>query len=136
MSLARRVYCLPVPAHTHILGERPYFHLFGRRSSIIFCSIGAIISQITILVLTLVKYKAAVKGGWGKVPIMMLMVRDGTVAFFIFLSMKIIYFNLHPRADEEVVVTILTVVYTSKQMDYYALIGTSYVLDSREQNLY
>lgn len=51
--------------------------------------------------------------------------------FFIFLSM-IICFDIHPRADKKVVVTILT----SKQIDYYAIIGTSYVLVPRKQTLY
>lgn len=89
--------------------------------------------------LTLVKYKVAIKGGWGKVPIMTLMVRDGTVVFFIFLSMKTIFLDIQPRADEKLVMTILTVVYTSEQTDYYGLIGTSYVLPLsvlRKQTLY
>ncbi|KIM45410.1 hypothetical protein M413DRAFT_429877, partial [Hebeloma cylindrosporum] len=73
--------------------------------------IGAIITQITILVLTLVKYKTAVKEGWGKAPIMMLMVRDGTVVFFAFL-----------------ILTITTVIYTNWPTEYYALIGTSWFL--------
>lgn len=72
--------------------------------------ISAIVSQITILGLTLVKYKVAVQGGWDKVPIMILMVRDGTVAFFILL-----------------VVSTLTVVATSMQAEY-APIGNSWFL--------
>ena len=48
--------------------------------------VGAIVCQVTILVLTLLKYKIALKHGWGKLPIMILMVRDGTAAFFILLS--------------------------------------------------
>ncbi|KAF8160651.1 hypothetical protein B0H34DRAFT_795539 [Crassisporium funariophilum] len=72
--------------------------------------IGAIISQITILGLTLMKYRTAVRGGWEKVPIMMLMVRDGTVAFFILL-----------------IATTMTVVATSTQNEY-APIGNSWFL--------
>jgi len=139
MTLRRRVFCLPVSAHILILGERPYLHLFNRGLSTVFYSIGAIISQITILALTLVKYKVAIKGGWAKAPIMTLMVRDGTVIFFIFLSMRTIYLNIQPQADEKLVITILTVVYTSEQTDHYGLIGTSYVLPLnvlRKQTLY
>ncbi|KAJ3503233.1 hypothetical protein NLJ89_g8527 [Agrocybe chaxingu] len=76
-------------------------------TSFTYFGIGAIASQITILGLTLLKYKAAVQGGWSKAPIMMLMVRDGTAAFFILL-----------------VVTTLTVVATSTQNEY-APIGNS-----------
>jgi len=67
---------------------------------------------------------------------MILMVRDGTVIFFVFLGMKPIYLNVQLRADEKVVVTILTVIYTSTQMEYYALIGSSYVLPLTVQTLY
>ncbi|KAF8971111.1 hypothetical protein BDZ97DRAFT_1787764 [Flammula alnicola] len=83
--------------------------LLSSPNSFTYFGIGAIISQIAILVLTLAKYKVAVRGGWGKVP-MMLMVRDGTAAFFILL-----------------VVTTMTVVATSMQTEY-APIGNSWFL--------
>jgi len=79
-------------------------------NSYTYFGISAIVSQVTILVLTLLKYKVAVKGGWDKVPIMLVMVRDGTVAFFILL-----------------VVTTLTVVATSMQAEY-APLGNSWFL--------
>ncbi|KDR75053.1 hypothetical protein GALMADRAFT_69522, partial [Galerina marginata CBS 339.88] len=79
-------------------------------NSYTYFGISAIVSQITILGLTLIKYKIAVKGGWDKIPIMLIMVRDGTVAFFILL-----------------VVTTLTVVATSMQAEY-APLGNSWFL--------
>ena len=59
--------------------------------------VGAIVCQVTILVLTLLKYKIALKHGWGKLPIMILMVRDGTAAFFILLSTICLAENLFYR---------------------------------------
>ncbi|KAF9010664.1 hypothetical protein BDQ17DRAFT_935961 [Cyathus striatus] len=44
------------------------------------------ISQVTILILTLMKYRSAVRGGWARLPIMQLMVRDGTIAFVVLFS--------------------------------------------------
>ncbi|TFK44270.1 hypothetical protein BDQ12DRAFT_672680 [Crucibulum laeve] len=51
--------------------------------SFTYVGISAAVSQITILILTLIKYRAAVRGGWSRLPILQLMVRDGTVAFFV-----------------------------------------------------
>ena len=85
------------------------FLVFNPRSYTYF-GICAMVSQLTIIGLTLAKYKAAIRGGWQKVPIMMLMVRDGTVAFFILL-----------------VITTITVVGTNKQ-NQFAPIGGSWFL--------
>ena len=57
--------------------------------------IAAAISQFTILVLTLVKYRTAVKGGWGNAPIMLVMVRDGIVAFVILLGISSMQNSCH-----------------------------------------
>ena len=57
--------------------------------------IAAAISQFTILVLTLVKYRTAVKGGWGDAPIMLVMVRDGIVAFVILLGISSMQNSCH-----------------------------------------
>ncbi|PPQ83628.1 hypothetical protein CVT25_006313 [Psilocybe cyanescens] len=83
-------------------------------TSYVYYGISAIVSQITILGFTLAKYKTAVQGGWGKVPIMILMVRDGTAAFFILL-----------------VVTTMTVVATSMETEY-APIGNSLILNMQK----
>ncbi|KAF5322224.1 hypothetical protein D9619_001334 [Psilocybe cf. subviscida] len=48
--------------------------------------IAAIVSQITILGLTLAKYQTAIRGGWAKEPILTLMVRDGTLIFLALLG--------------------------------------------------
>lgn len=72
--------------------------------------IAAAISQFTILVLTLVKYRTAVKGGWGNAPIMLVMVRDGIVAFVILL-----------------VVTMMTIIATMLPNEY-APVGNSWFL--------
>jgi len=84
--------------------------LLSSPNSYTYFGVGAIVSQVTILGLTLLKYKVAVKHGWGKIPIMMLMVRDGTAAFFILL-----------------IITTLTVVATSTQTQY-APLGNSWLL--------
>lgn len=84
--------------------------------------VGAIVSQVTILVLTLLKYKIAVKHGWGKLPIMILMVRDGTAAFFILLSTTFYPENLLlSLKGSTTVITTLTVVATSTQTEYAPL---------------
>ncbi|EDR11583.1 uncharacterized protein LACBIDRAFT_293173 [Laccaria bicolor S238N-H82] len=72
--------------------------------------IAAAITQFTILVLTLVKYRTAVKGGWGNAPIMFVMVRDGIVAFVILL-----------------VVTMMTIIVTMLPNEY-APVGNSWFL--------
>ena len=51
-------------------------------------SICAIISQVTILTLTLIKYRTAVRQGWSAVPIVALVVRDGILTFSILISMS------------------------------------------------
>jgi len=84
--------------------------LMSDSNSYTYFGISAIVSQVTILALTLAKYKTAVQHGWGKVPIMLLMVRDGTAAFFILL-----------------IITTMTVVATSMQTEY-APIGNSWFL--------
>ena len=61
--------------------------------------IAAAIAQFTILVLTLVKYRTAVKGGWGDAPIMLVMVRDGIVAFVILLGTSSMQNSCHLFAD-------------------------------------
>ncbi|KAF8198078.1 hypothetical protein BJ912DRAFT_56705 [Pholiota molesta] len=98
-------------------GFTPSYILLTSPNSYTYFGISAIVSQVTILVLTLAQYKVAVRHGWGKVPIMMLMVRDGTAAFFILI-----------------IITTMTVVATSMQ-DKYAPIGNSWFLsDSRSPN--
>ncbi|KAF9482228.1 hypothetical protein BDN70DRAFT_450973 [Pholiota conissans] len=84
--------------------------LISSPKSYTYFGISAIISQFTILALTLFKYKIAVQHGWGKAPIMMLMVRDGTAAFFIFL-----------------LITTMTIVATGMQTKY-APLGNSWFL--------
>ena len=54
--------------------------------NIFLCSICVIVSQLTILSLTLVKYWTATREGWGTVPIMALVARDGIVTFLILIS--------------------------------------------------
>ncbi|KAF8813944.1 hypothetical protein BYT27DRAFT_7230870 [Phlegmacium glaucopus] len=83
---------------------------FVSSSSYILFGICAIISQITILSLTLVKYWTAIREGWSAIPIMALVVRDGIVIFIIFI-----------------IVTILTVVANSTHSEYGS-IGNSWLL--------
>lgn len=45
------------------------------------CRIASLISQTTILILTILKYVSARRGGWARIPIMKLMIRDGSLAF-------------------------------------------------------
>ncbi|KAJ2919974.1 hypothetical protein MD484_g382, partial [Candolleomyces efflorescens] len=48
-----------------------------------------ILSQITVLALTMSKYRQALQVGWGREPIVMVTIRDGVLAFTILLSMTI-----------------------------------------------
>ncbi|KAF9568251.1 hypothetical protein CPC08DRAFT_702674 [Agrocybe pediades] len=89
---------------------RPVNVLVTSPKSYMYFGISAIVSQITILCLTLIKYRMALAGGWGKIPIMTLMVRDGTVTFVLLL-----------------VVTTMTVVVTRTHKEY-APLGNSWFL--------
>lgn len=126
-TLPHHTSCCQVPILTRILGmTRPNpSNSYSSRKDIHCNRISAIISQVTILVLTLAKYKIAVQHGWGKVPIMMLVVRDGTVAFFVLLSesfdINLVCILTHKWAS---VITTMTVVATSMQAEY-APIGNS-----------
>lgn len=51
--------------------------------SFAYFGIAAAVSQCTIVLLTLFKYFKAVRGGWSEIPIMVLVIRDGTAAFTI-----------------------------------------------------
>ncbi|TFK74284.1 hypothetical protein BDN72DRAFT_80022 [Pluteus cervinus] len=51
--------------------------------SFIYYGIAACVTQIAILILTVIGYKLAVRDGWGKVPIVTLMLRDGSAIFLI-----------------------------------------------------
>ncbi|KAJ2930244.1 hypothetical protein H1R20_g6830, partial [Candolleomyces eurysporus] len=48
-----------------------------------------ILSQVTVLALTISKYRQALQLGWGREPIVMVTIRDGVLAFAILLSMTI-----------------------------------------------
>jgi len=55
--------------------------LISSPMSFVYFGTAALVSQSTILVLTLMKYRSAFRDGWANAPIMQLMVRDGTMAF-------------------------------------------------------
>jgi hypothetical protein len=44
------------------------------------------LSQLTVLVLTVVKHVLTRRAGWGRTPIVSLMLRDGTLVFIVMIS--------------------------------------------------
>jgi len=59
------------------------FLLLRIPGSIIYFSIAAAVSQMTIIILTLIQYWVASRAGWSRNPIFSLMLRDGTGVFVI-----------------------------------------------------
>ncbi|THV06171.1 hypothetical protein K435DRAFT_773378 [Dendrothele bispora CBS 962.96] len=64
---------------SNVLGPAP--------RSFVYFGIIPSLTQLTILVLTLLQYRRAARGGWAKTPIIGLMIRDGTIAFIVLFAM-------------------------------------------------
>ncbi|KAJ7594863.1 hypothetical protein C8J56DRAFT_927805 [Mycena floridula] len=52
-------------------------------TSFTYFGIAAAVSELTIIILTLVQYRVASRAGWSEAPIVTLMMRDGTAAFIL-----------------------------------------------------
>jgi len=76
-----------------VVQESKFVHILRVRIRAVFgcyshplVRITAVVSQLIILLLTLVRYRTAKLEGWSQAPIMLLMIRDGTIAFLAFIG--------------------------------------------------
>lgn len=83
MSLEYIVLMIVISVSFHRIPSIPYCILSKPPSQIITSSIAVVATQSTLLGLALIKNILARRAGWGRAPLVSLLIRDGTATYFI-----------------------------------------------------
>ncbi|KIK45645.1 hypothetical protein CY34DRAFT_500168 [Suillus luteus UH-Slu-Lm8-n1] len=83
MTLEYIVLIIVIGVSFHRIPSIPYCILSKPPSQIITSSIAVVATQSTLLGLALIKHILARRAGWGRAPLVSLLIRDGTATYFI-----------------------------------------------------
>ncbi|KAF4598135.1 hypothetical protein EYR38_006531 [Pleurotus pulmonarius] len=85
------IVCMIVGLALAIPGIRfgPNCSTTGIPQSLIIYGAGSVLFQIILFLLTVVRFAIAVRSGWGRIPLVELIMRDGTWAFFVLVAIVI-----------------------------------------------
>ncbi|KAG1759963.1 hypothetical protein EDD22DRAFT_781833, partial [Suillus occidentalis] len=88
MTLEYVVLIIVIGVSFHRIPSIPYCILSKPPSQIITSSIAVVATQSTLLGLALIKHILARRAGWGRAPLVSLLIRDGTATYFIICGMN------------------------------------------------
>ncbi|KAG2123432.1 hypothetical protein DEU56DRAFT_51891 [Suillus clintonianus] len=104
MTLEYIILVIIVGGYFHRIPSIPYCILSKPPNQIIYHAIAVVATQSTLLCLSLIKHLLARRAGWGRAPLVSLLIRDGTATYFIICVIFLCIGSFCQLRDERTVI--------------------------------